>query len=317
MRHLAVILALVAGCGADAMEDTADYDGTNDGGGKADGTQPVGVTYPLQIAHGAFPASGSRPNVLVYVPDGFDQTTPLHVVVFLHGWVNCVENVVGTTNQPCTAGGPARNAYHLAAQLESSQRNAILVVPELRYDQSSSDPGALGDAGVFASLIEDTFAGLPTSLALTAGAIDKLVIASHSGGYNAAASIVTQGGLPVDELWLLDSLYGQLDRFDSWVDNARALGELGASPFTMRFASIYSTSAGTLANNVDMAERATRWLGGNLLDDRTTATLTADDYAAHGAVFKHSGLAHDDIPRYYFGKLLASSLLGTKPAKSE
>jgi len=41
-------------------------------------------------------------------------------------------------------------------------------------------------------------------------------------------------------------------------------------------------------------------------------TLVDADYA-HGLVFKRSGLAHDDVPRYYFGRLLATSGLPAKP----
>ena len=56
--------------------------------------------------------SGSHPSALVYLPSSFDPTPPLDVVVYLHGWNNCVENVIRDTGASCDAdaGTPARSA---------------------------------------------------------------------------------------------------------------------------------------------------------------------------------------------------------------
>ena len=51
--------------------------------------------------------------------------------------------------------------------------------------------------------------------------------------------------------------------------------------------------------------------GGTLVDDRTSSTWTPDIYA-HGLLFKFSALAHDGVPRYYFGQLLQTSSLPDK-----
>jgi hypothetical protein len=48
-----------------------------------------------------------------------------------------------------------------------------------------------------------------------------------------------------------------------------------------------------------------------VLDDRTTSTLTPAQYD-RGLLFKRSGLSHDDVPRYYFRKLLETSSLPVK-----
>src|SRR5947209_5000133 len=103
MRSLAcfLIAATTAACsdgrvgsGGPADEDTAE--GKADGFG-AGGAAPTGFTIPLRIAHGAFDAVGDRPNVVVYIPTGFDPSQ-LNVVVFLHGWYNCATNVLGGAN---------------------------------------------------------------------------------------------------------------------------------------------------------------------------------------------------------------------------
>ena len=76
-----------------------------------------------------------------------------------------------------------------------------------------------------------------------------------------------------------------------------------------RFADVYTSGGGTLANSQAMATRAQQlaWVpAAQLLDDRTTATLTDADYA-HELIFKLSGLTHDGVPAYYFGKLVGTS----------
>ena len=98
-------------------------------------------TARLEIAHGAVAATPIRPNVVVYLPRSFDRSALLDVVVFLHGWWNCADNVLRPSDGACGVGRAPRNAYDLAAQLEDSRRNAILIVPELAFDQASSDPG--------------------------------------------------------------------------------------------------------------------------------------------------------------------------------
>jgi len=288
---------LVAAGGIDGPE----YAQASDG--KADGAA-MGRTVRLQIDHPAFTPPSGKPGVVVYVPRHFDATPPVNVVVFLHGFYNCVDNVLGTRNTPCRAGGPARQAYSLAAQLEATHKNALLILPETTVDAASSDPGRLGDDGGFATLLDETLTQL--DLGIDLGDVGRVVVATHSGGHHAAASIAQHGGIDVSELYLLDSLYAEYDDFDAWVQQDPA-GFGGTVP-ARRFASVYSQTAGTLVANQAMATRAKGWVSDAavLVDDRTTNTLS-DGKLGKGLVWKRSGLSHDGIPRYYFGKLLATS----------
>jgi hypothetical protein len=263
---------------------------------------PAGKVVPLQLAHAAFPASGSRPNALWYVPSGFDATPPLDVIVYLHGFYNCIENIIASKNGPCSPQGPARNAYGLAAQLDGAGKSVLLLAPELPYDQASSDPGALANDGTLAAMLGEALGQLPSGSA-TLDDLGSVIVASHSGGYRAAAGSAQRGGVAVSEVWLLDSLYGDTADFDAWMQ--RDLGSF--SDGTRRFADVYTGAAGTLANSQAMARRAAGWLPATaLVDDRTTSTWLGVTFR-HGALFKRSGLAHDAVPRYYFGKLVATS----------
>jgi hypothetical protein len=265
---------------------------------------PAGRTVPLTLDDGAFPATASHPNALWYLPPAFDATPPVDVIVYVHGFYNCISNVIANSNSACSAHGPTRNAYALAAQLDASGRNVALLLPEVAYDQASSDPGALGQDGAFATLFGEALATLPDG-ALTTNDVGNLIVASHSGGYRVAADVAQRGGVTVGEIWLLDSLYGNTADFDAWMQSDLQ----SFSDGTRRFANIYTTYAGTLANSQAMGRRAAGWLPASaLVDDHTLSTWPESTYM-HGALFKHSGLAHDGVPRYYFGKLVATSSL--------
>jgi len=317
MKPLVFATLLLAACSGsdDNQEDIVaaggvegpDLTGVSDG--KADSTG-AGRTYRLQIAHPAFDIPAGKPGVVVYVPTHFDPKPPVDVVVFLHGFYNCVDNVLGTRNSPCRTGGPARQAYSLAAQLEASKKNALLILPETTIDQASSQPGRLADNDGFGVILDETLAQLSLGRKLGRADLGHIVVATHSGGHHAAIAIAEYGGVDVSELYLLDSLYDEYDDYDAWV--AQDLGSFSDGKSGRRFASIYSQTAGTLVANQAMADRAKTWLSdaylpsSGMLDDRTTSTLS-EAGLKKGLLWKRSGLSHDGIPRYYFGKLLASS----------
>jgi hypothetical protein len=277
------------------------------------GPSTVTGTFSFSLDAGAYPPSGTYPNVLVYFPSAFNPTPPLSVIVWLHGFNNCVENVVRDAGQACTPDGGVRSAYALAAQLEASGRNAMLVVPELKFDQATGAPGTLGLANGLRDLLNETFADLSPQLGnLTTQQIGKLIVASHSGGYQAAAGIAARGGVPVAELYLFDSLYGNFTDFDSWVK--MDLTSLQGSPPPRRFADVYGATGGTQANSQAMAGRAVGWVGtdGGVLVDNRTSTMPPDAVLQHGLFFQFSALAHDIIPREWFLPLLRTSTLPAK-----
>ena len=306
----AILALLLAGCGSSAPAGGADA------GSDADlaATEPTdggvtttddAATYLLTLDAGAFAPTTAHPSALVYVPRNFDPTPPLSVIVFIHGFSNCVENVVRDAGGECTPDGGTRAAYSLASQLEATGKNAILVVPEIDYDAQTGNPGALGNSDGFKAFLTETLADLSGPLhGATLADVGTVIVSSHSGGYQTAAAIASKGGVPgVVEVDLLDSLYGNTADFDAWAMTV-APGK--------RFADVYTSGGGTLANSQAMATRAQAWVPADqLLDDRTTDTLTDAQYA-HELMFKMSGLTHDGVPAYYFGKFVGTSVLAPK-----
>jgi hypothetical protein len=306
----AIVALLLVGCGSSAPAGGADAGddadlaatGPTDGGAT---TTDDAATYLLTLDAGAFAPTTAHPSALVYVPRNFDPTPPLSVIVFIHGFSNCVENVVRDAGGECTPDGGTRAAYSLASQLEATGKNAVLVVPEIDYDAQTGNPGALGNSDGFKAFLTETLADLSVPLhGATLADVGTVIVSSHSGGYQTAAAIASKGGVPgVVEIDLLDSLYGNSADFDAWA-MAVAPGK--------RFADVYTSGGGTLANSQAMATRAQPWVpAAELLDDRTTDTLSDAQYA-HELIFKMSGLTHDGVPAYYFGKFVGTSVLAPK-----
>ncbi len=305
---LLTAIAFVAAC--DEPEDDAELGGFADGeaaSGKADGA-PAGRTVVLRdLEHAAFPGTG-RVDAVVYVPADYDPSAgPTDVVVFLHGHHNCVENVIRRGNGRCRPGGAPRQAYDLAAQLEASGRRAILLVPELAFDAASSAPGALGEPDGFEALLTEVGARLEPTLGAPLSSWGDVVVVAHSGGYRTASRIARVGGYPVRQLYLLDSLYDAVADFAAWIDEDLESFAPDAS-WRRRFASVYTGGTPQTFSRALATSLAPRVASGVLLDDRTTRTWSDADHA-RGLMFKRSGLGHDAVVRWYFGRLLAASEL--------
>jgi hypothetical protein len=273
-----------------------------------DGGMPMGTgaTYPLRLTNGAFSPVGSHPNAIVYIPTNFDPTPPIDVVVWIHGFYNCVENVIRDTGKPCQSGGASRDAFQLISQLETSKKNALLLVPEVAFDEASSAAGKLTNTNGFKNLLNEALTDLRPQLGpVTTANVGTVVVASHSGGYTATAGILNSGGVPVHEVWLFDSIYAYESSFENWVYDDVP----GIEALTRRIGVIYTSSGGTESNSQDMASSVKTQVAHSAIhDDRGTSTWAPADYH-YGALFKLSSLGHNDVPRYYFTEMLETSPL--------
>lgn len=262
-------------------------------------------THLLTLQHGAFPAQPGHPSAILYVPEHFDPTPPLDLVVYFHGWHNCVTTCAGDKDQPCTPGGPTRTASHLMSQVEAAHRNVLLLLPEAKVDQPSGADGALGQPGGFAALLTEVLQQMqPTLGPKSLANVGRVLVVSHSGGYDAAADLATLGGVPVAEVALLDSLYGRQGSFLAWIQKDLS----GFASLERRFFDVYTDSGGTLTNSQKFAKDLVATLPKDstlLVHDATTATWAPASYQ-HGLLFKHSALSHDGVTKYYLQALLAS-----------
>jgi hypothetical protein len=251
-----------------------------------------------------------HPSALVYAPLEFDPSE-LSVVVYLHGLGNNIENVV----QP-EAGSAGFPVADLLGHLDRSQRNAILIVPELRHNGNAPDPGRLGQGGALRALLGEIFAKPASAmLGLSVGNIGRLMLISHSGGYRAAAAMALGGGLQVDELCLLDSLYGQEEEFFAFL--MATLSDLAAGrKHGRRLVSLYTASGRPAELSRALGRRAeaeaeSQGLAGQGQEKMVVVSEEPLDPAAvprePRVLIQRVAVDHSELPQRFVGQLLKQS----------
>jgi hypothetical protein len=227
------------------------------------------------------------------------------IVIFLHGRKNCVINVglQGPRNKGCGTG--SRSAYSLISSFDASKANALLVIPELKFDASTGNPGVFADKGNFALFLTELFSASALGSVLpvrTLDQIDNISVMSHSAGYWATAMILRHGGVNnIRQVVLFDSLYNYADDFIAWIQQS-----LKSPNCRFQFANIYSRNGDTYADSQKMATRASSIVpAAQFLDDRKPSAALAPGTTAYNVFFKYSSLDHDSIPRVYFPNMVA------------
>jgi hypothetical protein len=152
--------------------------------------------------------------VLVHVPETFDLRKPGVIVVFFHGNGATLERDV-------------RDRQLVPQQISDSGVNAVLLAPQLAVDAADSSAGKFWQPGGFKRFIEESASHLarlygdPKSAQAFANL--PIVIVGYSGGFLPTAWSLEVGGIPnrVRGVFLLDAVYGELDKFASWIEKNR------------------------------------------------------------------------------------------------
>ena len=153
--------------------------------------------------------------VLMHVPENFDVRKPGVIVVFFHGNGATLERDV-------------RDRQLVPQQISDSGVNAVLLAPQLAVDAADSSAGKFWQPGGLKRFVAESaehLAGLYGDPgAAKAFANMPVVIVGYSGGFVPAAWSLEVGGLGnrVRGVFLLDAVYGELDKFASWIVNNRS-----------------------------------------------------------------------------------------------
>ncbi|MBI5264473.1 MAG: alpha/beta hydrolase [Bradyrhizobium sp.] len=152
--------------------------------------------------------------VLVHVPEHFDARKPGVIVVFFHGNGATLERDV-------------RDRQLVPQQISDSGANAVLLAPQMAVAAADSSAGKFWQPGGFKRFMAEsaehlarlygdpgtarTFATMP------------VVIVGYSGGFLPTAWSLEVGGISdrVRGVVLLDAVYGELDKFASWIESHR------------------------------------------------------------------------------------------------
>ena len=153
--------------------------------------------------------------VLMHVPENFDVRKPGVIVVFFHGNGATLERDV-------------RDRQLVPQQISDSGVNAVLLAPQLAVDAADSSAGKFWQPGGLKRFIAESSEHL-ARLTGDPGAAKAfvnmpVVIVGYSGGFMPAAWSLDVGGLGsrVRGVFLLDAVYGELDKFASWIVNNRS-----------------------------------------------------------------------------------------------
>lgn len=266
----------------------------------------------------------NKPGALVYVPSNFNSSIAdgLEVVVYIHGYYNCIENIIFGNDFACncSAGQAVRTTFDLINSFETvvttrdteevstNIKNYLFIAAEVAYDQANDSPGAWATEGVFKAYLDELFTQHLSPLLkteLTLNSIERIRIFSHSGGYYTIGNMAIVGGMSdkVYELCLLDSLYTNFNQFDTFVQ--QHLTQLGDSSKQFRFSSIYTSE--TYSNSQKMYDRVLGWLSASglpaevaYLNNDLTTVLTEQEIHKYPLIFKYSNFTHDETASYYF-----------------
>jgi hypothetical protein len=153
--------------------------------------------------------------VLMHVPETFDARKPGVIVVFFHGNGATLERDV-------------RDRQLVPQQISDSGVNAVLLAPQLAVNAADSSAGKFWEPNGFKRFMDESashlarLTGDPKSAQTFANM--PIVIVGYSGGFMPTAWSLEVGGVSsrVRGVFLLDAVYGELDKFASWIEKNRS-----------------------------------------------------------------------------------------------
>ena len=248
-----------------------------------------GITVTLELEHAPFPANGggyADATVLVFIPNHYRvaRDASVSTVVHFHGHNSTAER--------------AMIAHQLREQLFESKQNAILVVPQLAVNAADSATGKLEAPGGFGRMLTDVLRTLDVAAvraaagrsALPANAIvGRVCISAHSGGYHAAACALRAGGLAVQEAYLFDALYADVDVFRDWVISGHG------KPMGARHKLVSYFTAGRTEGNTNAMFAELERSGVVCAHEQVEGTLSREELTRAEAVSIRTQLAHGSV----------------------
>jgi hypothetical protein len=179
------------------------------------------LTKLVEFDVAPFPYDGGRGSyhdrrVLLHIPKDFDARRPGVMVLFFHGHRATLERDV-------------RDRQQVPAQISASGMNAVLVAPQFAVDAADSSVGRFSQPGAVARFVAEAADKLARlhgdPLTAKTFASMPIIIVGYSGGFLPTAYSLSIGGLTknrVRGVVLLDGVYGQLDKFATWIENNRS-----------------------------------------------------------------------------------------------
>lgn len=239
-----------------------------------------GTTFHLALDNAPYPTEGSKytdDTVLVFVPKHYrlPGSGAVDFVVHFHG-------------HNSTAHGAM--THRLREQLRESRQNAVLVVPQGPVAATDGDFGKLMKKNGLSKLLTEVrtvLASSKPSKELGDASLDgaektnRVILSAHSGGYLAAAACVRRAGVEIREVYLFDSLYGEVEAFRAWMVE---------DPDHHKIVS-YHVSEKPRENSEQLAKALTK-ANVSVVQESGTKRVTREELVKHRAVFLAGRSSH-------------------------
>ncbi len=250
-------------------------------------TDRPAVTEELTLTLGSHPVPDGAPNMIAHLPEGFDASGPLHVVMFLHGWQGCARVLALSGRTRCRRRDRQKTGWGLIEHHDAAGLATVFLVPQLLYKERDGSPGRFYENGFARDQVAETL----TALELDPAQLQSVTLVSHSAGYETAVTILNQGEIPVRAVVLLDSLYGSRPVFERWFERDER----------HRIVSIFTGNGGTARENRSLA----RAFPSHRVDLETSEDELPIAVRNHRLVVAHSPHSHGSIPRRHLAGAIA------------
>jgi hypothetical protein len=271
----------------------------------------AGFDLTFRLRAGVDELPPGKPNAWVYVPARFDPVAPLRVVVIFRGFLNCIASYTSPHGIPCTPGHPKRTGYDLPRQIERSGIRALVVLPELVYDERSSDPGKLGEPGGIRRFLTELLGRLEPMIGKhDVDEAERIAFMASSGGFQALEPALEYGGVEARDLLLMDAFYvydkSAMARFlkDHLPEYDPTM------PHPRRFTMLYSPTGGALDRSIAFRQTAIGWVtaagASRLANFESDKRPVLGDFRPPISIVR-AQMEHDEVVATYFWQVLAAS----------
>jgi len=212
----------------------------------------------------------SDSSVIIITPKNFIAKQKVDIIFWFHGWNNNIDS--------------ALVRYGLSRQFAESGTNAVLVLAETAKDAPDSYGGKLEQKNIFSELVADVLQKLVSVHVISPkDRTGNIILAGHSGAYRVMANILQNGDVHVNEVILFDALYGETDKFLTWLTAAS----------DRRFIDLYTDNGGTYDETKEMMRQIKNL---NVPADSLEETdVTPAILQNNKIIFIHTTHAHNDV----------------------
>jgi len=228
---------------------------------RADGYMRKGVHYSFEEHY-------SDSSVLVIIPETYKKKSTVDIMIFFHGW--------GNSKDTCD------QKFNLAKQLEASEKNMLLIIPEGAKFAPDSFNGKLCDDGGFTRFIDELLDSLQEDKIIHTKKIGRIILSGHSGGYYVMAHILRWGGYTdkISDVVIFDGLYWLEEDYMQWLIDHDG-----------RLVNIYTENGGTKDNSLMFMDRCDS-LG---VDYFMEETKELENMPEDRILMLYSDLGHSDV----------------------